>query len=225
MGRRFIDFWVHVTPENSQEILSKLRELGFGAAVVEFDGSEEEFRETLRYAESMGLELYRKLVVRVSGRRPLLSALRSNRGRYEVISVVCEDLETALVAARDNRVDTVVIPPRPGYRFDKGVASLLRNRVEIPFNQILEDPEPSLKTYLEVFKILGRKAGIIVSSGASSPLMLRTPWQLISLPMIMGYSHEEALKTVSDECWSIIATNLEKLSPDYVAPGVVRIGR
>ncbi len=225
MGRKFIDFWVHLNPENSPEILAKLRELGFHAAVAEFEGSSEEFRETLRQAESMGLMLYRKLVIRVSGRRPLLSTLRENRGKYEVVSVFCEDLETALVAARDNRVDTIIIPPEPEYRFDKGVASLLRNRVEVPFKLLIEDLENSLKTYREVFNILARKTGVIVSSGASSTQGLRTPWQLLSLPMIMGYSQEEALKTISDECWSIISINLEKLSPNFIAPGVVRIGR
>ena len=225
MSRKFVDLWVRLEP-GGEEIVKALARLGFSAAVAEFHGSEEEWKSLKDLAQEEGLELYRKLILKPHGRNELLRALRVNRGRYEVITVMCKNLETALVAARDGRVDTLIIPPSPGYRIDKGVAALLKNRVEIPFKEFL-DPyarERFLRTALKVIGVLGRKAGVIASSGASTTLELRGPRQLAALLMVLGLDQERALDSVSAEPCSILEENLVKLSPNYVARGVVKIG-
>ena len=225
MARKFIDLWIRPREEEAEELIKKLVELGYSGAASEFEG-EEEWEKLREVAERLGLKLYRKLIIEAKSRKELLRELRANRGRYEVISVICRNLETTLVAARDSRVDTLIIPPEHRYRIDKGVAVLLRNRVEIPFKWFLEKErrEKFLTTALEIVRVLGRKAGIIVSSCAENALELRGARQLASLLEVLGLDSEKALDSVSKEPCQIIETNLEKLSPNYIARGVVRVG-
>lgn len=225
MGRKYIDFWVKVSWESADEVLAKLRELGFSAAAVELEDAET-FEELKKLGREHGLELYRKLVLNPRERRELLDTLGASRGRYEVISVICWNLEVALVAARDSRVDTLIIPPGRRYRIDKGVAALLKNKVELPFRWFLEEGgrRDFLETAMEVVKTLAPKSGIIVSSAASTSLELRGPMELAALLEVLGMKGEEALNAVSKTPSEIIETNLLKLSPNYVARGVIRVG-
>lgn len=225
MARRFIDLWIRPREEEAEELIKKLVELGYSGAATEFE-SGEEWERIKEIGEKLGLKLYRKLVLEVKSRKELLRELRANRGRYEVISVICRNLETTLVAARDSRVDTLIIPPEHRYRIDKGVAALLRNRVELPFRWFLEKErrERFLAATLEIVRVLGKKVGIVVSSAAENALELRGARQLASLLEVLGLDSEKALDGVSKEPCRILETNLEKLSPNYVARGVVRIG-
>ncbi len=223
--RAFTDFWVKVRDlDQASDILKKLRELGFSNAVIEA-GEEvlERFDELRRIGEEQGVKVYRKLVLKPDGRKSLLRSLRSNRGKFEIITVLCENLETALVAARDSRVDSLIIPPRPRFRFDKGVAALLKNSVELPFKQYLEDKRGFLETAMRVVEILGKKTSIIVSSAADDILDLRGPRELASMLQVLGFSQEQALDSVSKNPMKIIERNLLKLSKNYVARGVVKL--
>ncbi|MCD6420789.1 MAG: hypothetical protein J7L17_00050, partial [Thaumarchaeota archaeon] len=86
--RKYIDFWVRAESfENALRLLEKLRELGFSSAVMELGGEAlERFEELRKRGEEIGVKVYRKLVLKPSGRKDLLKSLRSNRGRYEVIT-------------------------------------------------------------------------------------------------------------------------------------------
>ena len=224
--RRYVDLWMRCESfEKCLEMMKCLKRLGFSSAAIELRGEcVERFDHLRREAEEVGIKLYRKLVLEPSTRKELLKLLRENRGKFEVISVICRNLETALVAARDSRVDTIIIPVNPGYRFDKGVAALLRNRVELPFRYFLEDRSGFLRTASEIVSVLAKKCGIIVSSAGSSSLELRNPRQLASLLQVLGFDEERALDSISTEPTKLIEENLMKLSKNYVMRGVMRIG-
>jgi len=224
--RRYVDFWViGEERERAIDLLKTLARLGYSDAVMELRGDLAGSLEELRgKAAEIGIRLHRKLILKPGSRRELLRELRSSRGRFEVITVICESLEVALVAARDSRVDSLVIPPKPGFRIDKGVASTIRNCVELPFSWYLADRQQFLEEALKIIRVLGRRAGIIVSSASSSPLLLRGPRELASLPWVLGYPQERALDAVSRTPLQIIERNLLKLSRRYVARGVVRVG-
>jgi len=224
--RRYVDFWViGEEREKAVDLLKSLVRLGYSDAVMElrgdFAGSFEELRNV---AAKAGIRLHRKLVLKPGSRKELLRELRSNRGRFEVITVICENLEVALVAARDSRVDSLVIPPKPGFRIDKGVASTIRNCVELPFSWYLADRQSFLEEALKIIRVLGKRVGVIISSASSSMLLLRGPRELASLPWVLGYPQEKALDTVSRTPLQIIERNLLKLSRRYVARGVLRVG-
>ena len=224
--RRYVDLWVRAERfEEALEMIRCLKMLGFSSAAMELRGEcIERFDELREEAKGVGLAIYRKLVIEPSSRGDLLKLLKENRGRFEVISVVCRNLETALVAARDSRVDTVIIPVNPRYRFDKGVAALMRNRVELPFKYFLEDKLGFLRTASEIVSVLGKKTEIVVSSAASHSLELRSPRQLASLLQVLGFDLEKALNSISHTAADLIEENLRKLSKNYVMRGVVRLG-
>ncbi len=223
--RSFTDFWVRGEDfDQAIELLTTLKKLGFHGAVMELKPSLNEcFDELESEAEKLNLNLHRKLIIESETRGDLLKTLRENRGKFEVITVLCRNLEVALVAARDSRVDTLIIPPHPGFRIDKGVASLIRNAVELPFSYFLQDRQAFFKTALEIVSILGRKVNLIISSGASDPLSLRGPRELVSLLQVLGYDQEKALDSVSKIPEEIVKENLLKLSKRYVARGVVKL--
>ncbi|MCX8187410.1 MAG: hypothetical protein N3F65_02230 [Nitrososphaeria archaeon] len=224
--RRFIDFWIKAeTLEESITIIKSIRKLGFTSLVMELgedvaDNLEELKSRTREY----GVSIYRKLVLKPERRRDLLKSLQEHRGKFEAVTVLCENLETALVAARDSRVDTLVIPPKPKFRFDKGVAALIKNRIELPFIYFLEHGEAFLETSMKIMEILGRKIEIVVSSGASNELDLRGPRELASLLEVLGYDQERALDAVSKTPEKILETNRIKLSKKYAAKGVIKLG-
>lgn len=224
--RMYVDFWVKGEDyESSLELLRTLKRLGFSDAVMELgEDLLERIEELRRAGGELGLNVHRKLVIAPKSRKELLRILRGNRGKFEVITIICENLEVALVAARDSRVDSLVIPPKPRFRFDKGVAATIKNCVELPFSQYLSDKEAFLETALRLVEILGRKAELIVSSAASNPLELRGPRELASLPWVLGYPQEKSLNSVSKTPRSILERNLLKLSKRYVVRGVIRLG-
>lgn len=223
--RCFIDFWVKgVEVDQFSEILEALKRLGFSGAAIEVEeGLKQDFEELRSRASELGLAIYRKLVLKPRGRGDLLRSLRENRGKFEVITVLCENLEVALVAARDSRVDTLIIPPKPRFRFDKGVAALIRNKVELPFSYFLDNKLAFLETALDIVEILGRKIELIVSSGASGVLGLRGPRELASLLQVLGVDLERALDSVSKIPEKLLKENLLKLSKRYVSRGVIKL--
>jgi ribonuclease P/MRP protein subunit RPP1 len=224
--RRYVNFWViGEEREKAVELLRALARLGYSDAVMELRGClAGSFEELKNVAAEAGIRLHRKLVFKPGSRKELLQELRSSRGRFEVISIVCESLEVALVAARDSRVDSLVIPPKPGFRIDKGVASTIKNCVELPFSWYLANRQSFLEEALRIIRVLGKRVGVIVSSASSSTLLLRGPEELASLPWVLGYPQERALDTVSKTPLQIIERNLLKLSKRYVARGVMRVG-
>ncbi len=80
--RKYIDFWVRAESfENAASLLEKLRELGFSSAVMELNGeASERFDELRKRGEEIGVEVYRKLVFKPSGRKDLLKNLRIIEG-------------------------------------------------------------------------------------------------------------------------------------------------
>jgi RNase P/RNase MRP subunit p30 len=67
----------------------------------------------------------------------------------------------------------------------------------------------------------------VLSSGASNEILLRKPVEMAALASLFDLSKESALEAVSKNPVAIVKRNREKLSPQFVAPGirVVRKGK
>jgi len=61
---------------------------------------------------------------------------------------------------------------------------------------------------------------IVWSSGATDVQFLRKPEDMAHLGMLFGLDLPQALEALSDTPLGIVERNRQKLSPDYVAPGV-----
>jgi len=226
LGRKYVDFWINLTDEvDLYEMVSEVKKLGFRSVVVS-SVDENRLREFRKLSEDFKIEVYRKLILEPEDRLSLLKNLRAYRGGYEVISVICSNLEVALTAARDSRVDSIILPPSKRFRIDKGVAALISNSVELPFKWFIDENSRRgfIRVASEVVNYLSRKTSIIVSSSASKPFELRSPHELASLLQVLGLDRSTALDAVSTIPEKIIEANLVKLSSSYIARGVLKIG-
>lgn len=220
-----MDLWVEPLNEsNIHEIMSEAKSLGFECVALSYL-DDAIFREAERVGKEVGVKVYRKIVLEPESRSDLLRDLKKHRGRCEVISVICGSLDVALTASRDGRVDTVIIPPDKRFRIDKGVASLIRNPVEIPFRWFLnrETRRDFIKVLLEIVDYLASRTDIVVSSRASSRFELRGPREMATLLQAVGIDENRSLSAVSNVPIQIIERNLTKLSPNYLYRGVMKI--
>ncbi|MDW7985750.1 MAG: RNase P subunit p30 family protein [Nitrososphaerota archaeon] len=225
MPRKYIDFWINIVEDiDLSEIMARIRELGFSSIAVSII-DESKLEEIERIGRDFEINVYRKIVLEPDDKSTLLRELRTCRGRYEVVSVICRNLEVALTAARDNRVDTLIIPPDKRFRIDRGVAAIIKNCIEIPFKWFLDKSvrRDFLRVTDEIVEHLARKVDLIISSSASKISELRTPYEMISLLHIFGFNKESALNSVSTTPLKIIESNLVKLSSSYICRGVVKL--
>lgn len=178
-------------------------------------------RRTFREA---GIETALRIDLTSPSRADLLRLLRRFRNSYDIIAVKCVNQAVATVACRDRRVDVVFFDPRNHkVRFNHSLANLLRGAVE--FNLIATflkavNGEVFARTAKEVAVAQEHKVRIVLSSGSTSPEIIRAPSQIAAVASTMGLSKEQSLAGVSETPWSIILRNSKRRSPDYIEEGV-----
>jgi RNase P/RNase MRP subunit p30 len=130
----------------------------------------------------------------------------------------------ASVACRDRRVDVVFFDPRNfRVKFVHPLASLLSGALE--FNLI--------STFLgetksEIFSRIAKEAAIarehrsrvVLSSGCTSPAMIRSPLQISAIATAIGLSSDQSSRGVRETPISIVVSNQERRSREYVEEGV-----
>jgi len=66
---------------------------------------------------------------------------------------------------------------------------------------------------------------VVMSSGTADKYLLRRPRDYASLAYLFGLDHQTAIEAMSEAPLKIVERNREKLSPNYVAPGVYTVRR
>jgi RNase P/RNase MRP subunit p30 len=83
-----------------------------------------------------------------------------------------------------------------------------------------------LKAYREaVVTAVGAGMGLVLSSGATHPMGLRSPLAMMHIGMLLGIDRTLAEKAVHELPTCIIERNMKRLSPEYVGPGVEIVRR
>jgi RNase P/RNase MRP subunit p30 len=170
--------------------------------------------------------------VNISPRNPneLLQSLRRCRRKFEVVAVRCNTKEVARQAAKDRRVDLLqfsVTSLRQRF-FDHAeteLASQALSSLEIelaPMLQLTSFSRIHLLSRLrkEVATAERFRVPITLSSGATDELFMRGPYDYAALTTLFDLSASSALKALSENPMVVVGRNREKLSPDYVAPGI-----
>jgi len=167
--------------------------------------------------------------------RELLRDLRRFRRRFEVISVTCTSKSVARQAAKDRRVDLLRFPATSLRKrfFDHAEAELASkalSSLEIEMIPLL------LLTSFSRINLLSRlrrevaiaerfKVPVTISSGATNEYLMRGPRDYAALATLFDMSMSSALCALSEDPIAMVDRNREKLSPDYVAPGIRVVGR
>jgi len=158
----------------------------------------------------------------------LKQALGRIRGNIDVVGVEYPNRNALSFAARDSRVDIVVINPENAKMFRRTAAKLAAKNntaVEISLRWII-----STHGFLRI-NILGKfrkvveetvsaNAPLLLSSGAINKYQLRAPRELIALAKLLDIDETEAKEALSDVPKQIIDRNIEKRDPNYIMKGV-----
>jgi len=242
MKRIYVD--LHLCPnlknsENTVQMIEKASRLGYNAVAVSLSQnfSEQEIQHLSGICREVKIDLVSRLDLKPKTPRELLYNLRRFRRKFEIIAVLCEAKNIARQAAKDRRVDLLnfqQIDFRKRF-FDNAEAELASNSLaalEIDINPLLILEGPArirLLSSLRRETAIAQKfhVPIIISSGVSDAMLMRKPKEFAALASLFSLDEASALKAVSENPASIIRRNREKLSPQFVAPGirVVRKGK
>ena len=235
---------LHLCPDlkDSKEVarmITKASELECHLIAISLPSNfpEEEIQHLRSICKEAKVDFASRVNLRPQTSKELINRLRKLRRRFEIISVVCESKHVARQAARDRRVDLLNFPSTSSRRrfFDKAEAELASRSLA----SFEIDIKPLLTlgglARIRLLSSLRREANIaqafhvpiVISSGASSELLMRKPLELAALTSLFNLDRDSAIEAVSTNPLAIVRKNREKLSPNFVAPGIriVRRGK
>jgi RNase P/RNase MRP subunit p30 len=238
--RRFADMHLHVTPNDlpqAERMIRKALELNYSMVGIPFqpNATREQISKLRKICTSAKLDFVSRANLSPIRSGDLLRDLRRYRRKFEIISVRCNTKEVARQAAKDRRVDLLqfsVTNFRQRF-FDEQEAELASQalsslEIELaPLLQLTGFSRIRLLSSLrkEVSTAERANVPITLSSGATDEQFMRGPHDFAALTTIFDLSLTSALKAISETPLTNVQRNREKLSPEYVAPGIRTVGR
>lgn len=242
MKRIFAD--LHLKPdlndmEKTRRMIIKAAELGYRLVAVPLPlGSTENYIGQLRsLCKEVSIDFASRLDLKPKTAEELVRSLRKFRRRFEITCVMCGSKAVARQAAKDHRVDLLNFPEIDFRRrfFDEAEAELASKSLaslEIDIKPLLTLEGPARIKLLatlrrEITTAQNFNVPIVVSSGATDELSMRKPLEMEALTTLFDMDRAQALNAVSKNPLTIVKRNREKLSPNFIAPGIrlIRRGR
>jgi len=242
MKRIYAD--LHLCPnltdtEQVARMTRRASELGYRLIAMSLlsNFAEEKIRWLQKLCKEADVDFASRVDLKPKTPKDLINSLRKLRRRFEIIAVMCESKSVARQAAKDRRVDLLNFTSLDFRRrfFDKAEAELASKgsaSLEIDMKHLLTlEGSPRTKhlsslrretTIAKEFEV-----PIVISSGVSSELLVRKPRDLAALASLFDLEKTSAIEAVSKNPLSIVKRNRQKLSPNFVAPGIriVRRGK
>ncbi|MEM3550952.1 MAG: RNase P subunit p30 family protein [Candidatus Bathyarchaeia archaeon] len=240
MRRVFADINLKPNLNNFEQVESMIKhasELGYSLISIPTGPAYgEDFVKQLRSTcRDEGVDYASRINLKPKTVKELLQNLRRLRRKFEIIAVECESKAVSRQAAKDRRVDLLNFPAID-YRkrfFNKAEAELASK--SLASMEIEMSPLITLEGFarIRLISMLQRetaiarhyKVPIIISSGATNKMLMRKPLELASLAMLFDMDKNSSLKAVSENPTAIVERNRDKLSPNFVAPGIRIIRR
>lgn len=240
MKRTFAD--IHLKPnltdmEHTKRMIRKAAELGYSLIAVSLPpGSAENHAPQLQsICKEAAIDFASRVDLKPKTSGELIHFLRKLRRKFEIIAVVCESKAIARQAAKDRRVDLLNFPAADFRRrfFDEAEAELASKSlasVEIDIKPLLTLEGPAR---IRLLSKLRRETAIakhfhvpiVVSSGATDELTMRKPLEMAAITVLFDMDKASAIEAVSKNPLAIVKRNKEKLSPEFIAPGIRLIRR
>jgi ribonuclease P/MRP protein subunit RPP1 len=235
MKRTFADLHLRLNlkdPATASRIINKAATLGYGLVAVPLspETREDETVKLHNIRSEAKIDLASRIDIRPRTHIELTHQLRRLRRKFELICVSCENKEVARQAAKDHRVDLLNFPSLDFRQrfFDRAEAELASKSLaslEIDAKPLLVLEGPAR---VRLLLSLRREAAIarefhvpiVVSSGVANETFLRRPRELAALASLFGLDGAPALEAVSQNPVLIVKRNRQKLSPNFVAPGI-----
>jgi ribonuclease P/MRP protein subunit RPP1 len=235
MKKAFADLHLRLNlkdPANASRIINKAAALGYRLIAVPLspETREDETVKLQNMCSEAKIDLASRVDIKPKTHNDLMHQLRRLRRKFEVICVACENKEVARQAAKDRRVDLLNFPLLDFRNrfFDRAEAELASNslaalEVDIKPLLVLEGPaRVRLLSSLRRETSIAREfhVPIVVSSGATSEMLLRKPREQAALASLFDLNETSALEAISQNPMLIVKRNRQKLSSKFVAPGI-----
>jgi ribonuclease P/MRP protein subunit RPP1 len=216
----------------TEEMIVKSSELGYSQVGLPLPPkvSRLSIDELRKICQKYGVDLAMRLELVPKSSSDLLRSLRRFRRDFEIVSVLCNSKLVARQAAKDRRVDLLCFPNVSLHKhyFDWAEAELASRSsaaFEIDMAPILGVQGFARAAMLsrlrrDVAVAKEYKVPVVISSGASDPLLLRKPEDYASLAFLFGMDSTPALESLSQIPISIVVRNREKLSLGFVTTGL-----
>jgi len=235
MKKTFADLRLRLNSRDSaaaSRIINKAATLGYRliAAPLSPEAREDENARLQSMCSEAKIDFASRVDIKPKTHDDLMRQLRRLRRKFEIICVVCENKEVARQAAKDRRVDLLNFPSLDFHKrfFDRAEAELASSSLaalEIDMKPLLVLEGPARVRLLSSLRretAIAREfhVPIVVSSGATSEMLLRKPREQAALAGLFDLNEASALEAVSQNPMSIVKRNRQKLSSKFVAPGI-----
>lgn len=223
--------------EQARRMVIKTAELGFKLVGVPlpYSVSSEVIQELREICSEAKVDFATRVDLSPKTSHELLKNLRRFRRKFEVVSVYCRSKPVARQAAKDHRVDVLSFPVSDTRKrfFDRAEAELASEssaslEVDMAPLLLLEGFQrirllSSLRREVAIAKRLN--VPVVFSSGATTEHLLRGPSDFVALATLFDMTSERAWDALSEVPSAIVKRNREKLSLDFVAPGIRLVRR
>jgi RNase P/RNase MRP subunit p30 len=214
-------------PDSLKSFIQMAQKIGFtGFATHNTESDSDQYFEN-------GFFILKRADVSGRGLKSVRKQVDSIRKHSMFVAVKLTSIETANWAAEDQRVDLLTLDPSREYRFRDTTARLAaasNTALEIRFEPLLRlaglNRSKVIKVYREsVQTAIDSGMQVILSSGATHPLHMRSAMAMRHLGELLGMKPEYAENAVNQAPLDIIERNRRRSGSDYVAEGVEIIRR
>jgi ribonuclease P/MRP protein subunit RPP1 len=237
---QFADLHLRVPLDNktkTESMIRKASELGYKliAIPLPLQVTKGQISQLEQICNNAKLDLATRVNLSPRNTNEILHNLRHYRRKFEIVAVRCRTKNVARQAAKDRRVDLLQFPVtnlRQRF-FDQAEAELASQalsslEIELaPLLQLTSSSRIRLLSRLrkEVATAKRFNVPVTLSSGATDLQFMRGPRDYIALTTLFDLPTSSALRALSENPWVTVDRNREKLSFDYVAPGIRVVGR
>jgi len=181
-----------------------------------------------------GLVLYARAVLNGKRIHSLKKELGLLRRRAVIVAFSLAGVETSNWAAEDRRVDLLTLgEDNIGSTLKDSTAHMAEHSgtaLEIQFTAILQATGLNRSRVLKGFRESTRTAldagmKIVLSSGASHPINMRSPMAMTYIGRTLGMNRVDSREAVFNTPQRIVERNERKLSLEFVGPGVEIVKR
>ncbi len=181
-----------------------------------------------------GLVLYARAVLDGKRIHSLKKELGNLRRRAVIVAFPLAGVETSNWAAEDRRVDLLTLgEDNIGSTLKESTAHMAEHSgtaLEIQFTAILQSAGLNRSRVLKGFRESTRIAldagmKIVLSSGASHPINMRSPMAMTYIGFMLGMNRVDSREAVFNTPQRIVERNERKLSSEFVGPGVEIVKR
>ncbi len=175
-----------------------------------------------------GFSILRRNDVSGRGLKSIIKQVDSVRKHSMIVAVMLTSVETANWAAENQKVDVLTIDPFREHKLRTTTARLAAmsgTALEIRFEPLLQlvglNRSKVVKIYQESVRT-ATDAGmqVIISSGATKPLHMRSPVAMQHIGELLGLSSEYAKSAIRMAPLTIIERSRRRFSLEYVAEGI-----